>query len=56
MGNEDQNTMMTLTLRAEGNGTEMTIHHKGFAAPERRDSHNNGWTGTLEKLATFVAR
>ena len=53
---EDQDTLINLTFRAEGTGTEMTIHHEGFAAPERRDSHNNGWTGTLEKLAGFVAR
>jgi len=34
----------------------MTILHEGFAAPERRDSHSNGWTGTLDKLAAYLAR
>ena len=53
---EEQETLITLTFRADGNGTELTIHHEGFGAPERRDSHNNGWTGTLDKLAAFVAR
>jgi len=52
---EEQDTLITLTFRAEGKGTQMTIHHEGFAAPERRDSHNNGWTGTLEKLQEFLA-
>ena len=52
---EEQDTLITLTFRAEGRGTQMTIHHEGFAAPERRDSHNNGWTGTLEKLQEFLA-
>ena len=53
---EEQDTLITLTFRAGGKGTQMTIHHEGFAAPERRDSHNNGWTGTLEKLAEYLAR
>jgi uncharacterized protein YndB with AHSA1/START domain len=52
---EEQDTLITLTFRAQGKGTEMTIHHEGFAATERRDSHNNGWTGTLEKLQEFLA-
>jgi uncharacterized protein YndB with AHSA1/START domain len=53
---ESQDTLITLTFAAEGRGTAMTIHHQGFAAPERRDSHNKGWTGTLEKLAAYLAR
>ena len=53
---EDQDTRITLAFRADGQGTRMTIHHEGFAAPERRDSHNNGWTGTLDKLTAFLAR
>jgi uncharacterized protein YndB with AHSA1/START domain len=52
---EEQETLITLTFRAEDKGTALTIHHEGFAAPERRDSHNNGWTGSLDKLAKFVA-
>ena len=35
-------------------GTDLTLRHEGFAAPERRDSHNNGWTGTLDKLAAYL--
>ena len=53
---EDQDTLVTLSFRARGKGTEMTILHEGFAAPDRRDSHNNGWTGTLDKLAAYLAR
>jgi uncharacterized protein YndB with AHSA1/START domain len=53
---EDQDTLITLSFRAHGKGTEMTILHEGFAAADRRDSHNNGWTGTLDKLAVYLAR
>jgi len=52
---EEQDTLITLTFRAQGKGTQLTILHEGFAAPERRDSHNNGWTGTLDKLEKFLA-
>ena len=35
---------ITLTFQARGGGTDLTLRHEGFAAAERRDSHNNGWT------------
>lgn len=48
---EEQDTVITLSFRAKGAGTELTLRHEGFANAERRDSHKGGWTGTLEKLA-----
>ena len=53
---EDMDTLLTLTFRAKGGGTELTLRHEGFANTERRDSHNNGWTGTLEKLAAYLSK
>lgn len=53
---EDVDTLITLTFRAKGGGTELALHHEGFASAERRDSHNNGWTGTLAKLAEHLAK
>jgi uncharacterized protein YndB with AHSA1/START domain len=53
---EEQDTLLTLTFRARGKGTELTLRHEGFATPERRDSHNSGWSGTLDKLATSLAK
>lgn len=50
------NTLVTLTFRKAGKGTDMTIHHEGFASEERRDSHNNGWTKSFEKLAEYLAK
>ena len=53
---EETDTLITLTFRAHGKGTELTLHHEGFANADRRDSHKGGWTGTLDKLAASLAR
>ncbi len=52
---EEQDTLITLSFRAHGKSTELTLHHEGFANAERRDSHKGGWTGTLDKLAKMLA-
>jgi uncharacterized protein YndB with AHSA1/START domain len=52
---EDADTTVTLTFRAKDQGTELTLHHEGFANAERRDSHAGGWAGTLDKLAAYLA-
>ncbi|MDE1939311.1 MAG: SRPBCC domain-containing protein, partial [Alphaproteobacteria bacterium] len=49
-------TLVTLTFRKAGTGTDMTIHHEGFSTAERRDGHNNGWNGTFDKLAALLAK
>jgi uncharacterized protein YndB with AHSA1/START domain len=51
---EEPDTLITLTFKAMDGGTDLTLLHEGFAAAERRDSHNNGWTGTMDKLATWL--
>jgi uncharacterized protein YndB with AHSA1/START domain len=54
--NEDNESLITLSFRSLGAKTELNLRHEGFAAAERRDSHNGGWTGTLDKLATHLAK
>jgi glutathione S-transferase len=51
---EDVDTLITLSFRPKGKGTEIQIRHEGFANAERRDGHNAGWNGTLDKLGTFL--
>ena len=48
---EGHETLVTLTFRAVGKGTEMTMLHENFQNADRRDSHNNGWTKSFEQLA-----
>ncbi len=49
-------TVITLSFRPAGTGTEMTIRHEGFSSAERRDSHVNGWNGSFEKLDALLAK
>jgi uncharacterized protein YndB with AHSA1/START domain len=52
---EDQDTLVTLTFRETGGKTEMTLKHTNFADSTRRDSHKHGWTGSFDKLESFLA-
>ena len=46
-----EGTTVTLTLKAAGDGTELTLTHDGFKSDEMRDGHKEGWTGCLDGLA-----
>ena len=48
-------TMVTLTFRAVGQKTEMTLRHELFESQAARDSHNQGWNGSFDKLAELLA-
>jgi uncharacterized protein YndB with AHSA1/START domain len=52
---EQPDTLITLTFKPAGKGTELHMRHEGFANADRRDSHNKGWNGTFDKLAAFLA-
>ncbi|HEY4943932.1 MAG TPA: SRPBCC domain-containing protein [Rhizomicrobium sp.] len=54
--NEDTDTLVTLSFRSLGGKTELHLKHQGFAAEARRDSHHNGWTGTLDRLVQHLAK
>jgi len=41
---------VTLTMKPDGDGTELTLHHIKFANEEQRGNHNGGWNAILAKL------
>lgn len=47
-------TLVTIFLRDVDGKTEMHFRHEGFASEEARNNHNNGWTGTFDKLDAFL--
>src|SRR6202453_2360889 len=47
---EDGETTVTIDLEEAQGGTQLTLTHEGFATGESRDAHNQGWSGTLDKL------
>ena len=43
-------SLVTITLRPSGAGTELVFKHERFYDQVARDSHNEGWGGAFRKL------
>lgn len=50
----ERKSQVTLSFRAMGSETELTLHHEGFANEAARDGHQSGWAGTFGKLARML--
>jgi uncharacterized protein YndB with AHSA1/START domain len=51
----ERESLVTVTIAADGDGSLLTLHHEQFFDQKARDGHERGWTGTLEKLERFLA-
>jgi uncharacterized protein YndB with AHSA1/START domain len=51
----DRQSLVTVEFVADGSATTLTLTHAQFADEGARDRHHYGWSGSLDKLATFVA-
>ena len=51
----ERESLITITLKPDGNATMLTLHHERFFDEKARDGHERGWTGTLEKLARYLS-
>ena len=49
-------SLVTVSLRDIGGKTELTLRHEKFDSTQSRDSHGQGWGGSLDKLAQFLAK
>jgi uncharacterized protein YndB with AHSA1/START domain len=47
-------SLVTFELEADGDGTRLTLTHEGLPDREQADSHEEGWTEVLEKLAKLI--
>jgi uncharacterized protein YndB with AHSA1/START domain len=52
---DDRETVVTLTLDAVGEGTELRVRQDEFATEERLALHRGGWTDSLDKLSALLA-
>lgn len=50
----ERESLVTLTFRPSGNGTEFTMVHGQFFDSTARNNHETGWTGALVKLERFL--
>ena len=46
----ERESLVTVTIVPDGDGTLLTLHHEQFFDQKARDGHERGWTGTLDKL------
>jgi uncharacterized protein YndB with AHSA1/START domain len=49
----ERESLVTVTIVPDGDGSLLTLHHEQFFDRKARDGHERGWTGTLDKLERF---
>jgi uncharacterized protein YndB with AHSA1/START domain len=54
-GKAGHETVVTLTFADLGEKTRLTLHQALFESVEARDSHNGGWSSSMECLAEYLA-
>lgn len=48
-------TVLTVTFEDLGAKTKLTLRQAIFESESARDLHNQGWSGTLDRLAEYIA-
>jgi uncharacterized protein YndB with AHSA1/START domain len=51
----ERESLVTILLKPDGDGTLLTLTHEQFEDEATRDGHNAGWNGALDKLEKFFA-
>jgi uncharacterized protein YndB with AHSA1/START domain len=50
----DDDSLVTISLRAVGNKTEITLRHEGLQTAQNVEGHGKGWNSALNKLEAFI--
>ena len=51
----ERESLVTVLIRPDGEGTSLTLVHEQFFDEAARDRHAYGWTGSLDKLERLFA-
>jgi uncharacterized protein YndB with AHSA1/START domain len=51
----ERESQVTVTIKPDGTGTLLTLHHEQLFDQAAREGHERGWTGALEKLEKVLA-
>jgi uncharacterized protein YndB with AHSA1/START domain len=51
----ERESQVTVSLKPDGDGTLLTLHHEQLFDQAARDGHESGWIGTLDKLEKYIA-
>lgn len=50
-----EDTLVIITFKASGAGTEMTLSHERFGSEDQCRRHEHGWSASLDRLAAHLA-
>ena len=50
-----EKSLLTVSFRPVGTGTELELKHEGFVEIDERISHEEGWKGSLALLERYLA-
>ena len=50
----ERESLVTVTIKPDGDGSIMTLLHEQFFDEAARDNHNKGWTAIIDRLAAVV--
>ena len=51
----ERESLLTVTLQPDGDGTLLTLHHAQLFDEAARAGHERGWLAALDKLGGFLA-
>jgi len=51
----ERQSLVTVMVAQDGDGTMLTLSHEQFFDEEARDGHQRGWTGTLDRLDGYLS-
>ena len=52
---KERESLVTITIKPDGEGSLLTLLHEKFFDEAARDGHQGGWTGSLNKLEALFA-
>ena len=50
----ERESLVTISIKAEGERTLLTLHHAQFADQAARDSHEKGWSSMLDNIEKLL--
>ena len=51
----ERESLVTVTLKPDGDGTLLTLQHEQLFDQAAREGHERGWIGALDKLEKYIA-
>jgi len=51
----ERESQVTISLKPDGAGTLLTLHHEQFFDEAARDGHEKGWNALLDQLEAFAS-